>query len=326
MMVFQALLLAAIAVSAATPPPLPPKLDVQRIRFGSNLLVSEDGRLMAAGDGSFITIWKVGETRPTASFEWETNPKTSALIPLAFTADRKKLILAKSNWGSGTGMDTGPGASLELAIGDLETEKIAVRFPRHPNRWGEIARGIKRAESYYGVSLSPDGAKIAVRTQYYADEVLHNENSVLTMNGKTLRKTVTSNTRDAALNRWVDSKGGTQGACAYASDGVLLSARADAGSCSIIDCETGKRLSFLDSCSIESDGLPNLAVVGDKVYASGEIRDWDARTGSILRTYTEKYIFAEPYRLKKHARSAGGRYIALPCGMNATVMRGLRLE
>lgn len=297
MNLFPLMLLASFC--AAAEPPLPPKLDLERIKIGDNLAASDDRRWIGVGEASIVTVWKLGGSRPIASFEWETDPSSGYLVPLAFSPDGRKLLIARSVWGK----------SIEFAIGDIESEKLVVKYPKRPSRCGEASKGgLGQCETFISASFSPDGTKIALRTRYFAGYVAHYNDLVLSLEGKILSKKETATRRDDDLV-WVDAKGGVQGGCRYAPDGALVSARADAASCSVLDCETGKRLAFLDGCRAQRLANPNLDVHDGRLYASDATRIWDARTGDILRRIKPAPPADRPYSMRGNTATVDGRFL-----------------
>lgn len=269
---------------ALKPFELPPKREFRRLAIEWRQVTSPDGTLFATGDDSGVAVWKVGDSKPTARITWPLDASFGELLPLAISKDNKRVLMHRKRE-----MKT-----VEVAVADLETEKIIGALPPWTTRTGSDGmKGIRRWENLTG-TFSPDGATASYRSYYMIEDALNGYDDVLfTVEGKVLEK----KTRKVKWvdSKWVDASGGDQGACRYVAAGSRVAVRTDGASCSVIDCGTGKRTSFLDGCDRLSYSAPELSSDGTRVTAALGSADsatkwtvWDAVTGQTIRTLEVK--------------------------------------
>lgn len=267
-------------LAAAKPFELPPKLEFRRVSSGWAQTPSPDGTLFATGDDSGISVWKSGDTRPVARVIWPLDAEAGEVLPLALSNDNKRVLMSRRR------IDKN---SFEVAVADLESEKIIVALPSWKLRCGsDKMQGIRRCESATG-SFSPDGMKASYRAYYMIEDHLNGYDDVqFSITGKILEKK--SRKEKYVDSKWIDDSGGHQTECRHDASGASLAARLDGASCSVVNCDTGKRVAFLDDCdgsryyrmAFSADGTRAMAERWGG-FQGGAV--WEAATGKIIRIF-----------------------------------------
>lgn len=280
-----------------TPKPfeVPRKLEFQKILTDSYLLPSPDGTVFATGDMSGLYLWRFGDSKPAAQISWPVTSQWGGVTAIAISNDNSRVLMARR-----INNDT-----FELAVGDLNEEKILATLDSRPQRcsppdWEGIGRCEIGGRGYF----SPDGQRVGYQALYHsAGHTLVEEDTVYTLDGKVVS---TLNRRhryvkDAPMI-WLDEKGGRQTLCRETPAGNLA-VRTDPNACSILDCSTGKRLAFLDDCR-ESAG----EVSWDGARITGVSSVWEAATGKLIATLKPGPYAEGEWRSPSIALSEGGRF------------------
>src|SRR4051794_8161440 len=102
---------------------MPPKREFKRVVSEYNGRVSPDGTLYATGDPSGVNVWKFGDTRPLAHIAWPLDAvEFGEVLPRAFSKDNKRILMSRKK----------DNKTFELAVADIETEKIIGALPSRP--------------------------------------------------------------------------------------------------------------------------------------------------------------------------------------------------
>jgi len=318
-MIHSLALLAALAAHAAAPEApefkLPPKLEFKRVVSEWSECVSPDGTLFATGDPSGVNVWKFGDTKPLAHIAYPGVPaEYDEVLPQAISRDNKRLLISRKKLGAWKGK-----TSFELAVADIESEKILGAVPARPVRMPKPGfKGITVAE-FYGKGFFSEDGELASYTSIFQidDETNGSENIVFNAQGRVLE---TKAWRRKWINgNWVEDDAAPSNTCfRNKAGGSPFEVRIDAGSCAVMDCAKGKRVAYLDECDAKSYSKAWVTFDGSRVVAEGRTNNrltvaaWDAATGKSIRTFVyapEKPWQEETYN--PYAVDVNGRFIAI---------------
>lgn len=283
------ILLSSDAVAAPKPFELPPALQLRRVQSEWVQVPSPDGTVFATGDRMGVSIWKFGDTQPAARVIWPLDAEAGEVLPLAISNDNKRVLMSRRRIDKSN--------TFEVAVADLESEKIIGGLPAWKLRCGsDNMKGIRMCESAVG-TFSPDGAAASIRTNYMIEDHLNGYDDVqFAVTGKLLEK----KTRKEKYvdSNWTDEAGGRQSFCRYDTAGARRAVRVDGVSCSVIDCGTGKRITFLEDCDALRYYRAQLSDDATRVMAenwgsSGGVV-WEAGAGKRIRAF--QLQDDEPYR------------------------------
>lgn len=274
---------------------VPPKIEFQQMATGVPCQ-SPDGSVFATGDMSGLYLWRFGDSKPVAQISWPVAGDWGGVSPIAISNDNTRVLMARTK-----NNDT-----FELAVGDIQDEKIVVSLVSRPQRCSPPDwPGLKQCEPGGVGHFSADGRRVSYRSVYDGpDHKLIYEDTVYALDGKVLSTEVRRHRWDKDNPiYWLDDQGGRQSLCRDTPAGNL-SVRGDSAVCSVRDCATGKRVAFLDGCK----GKWDLSVSADGARVISGKTVWNASTGQLIADLKPGPFLDGGWRNPTLDISGNGRY------------------